>query len=279
MVHILGSMTRACLPRLLTGMALLVAIPACSRNEPEPADPPPVSSPDQGAAINEAVRSYLQALADDDRAAKVMFSTGELLALADWEAMVALSFGSSVGEVRIDRLEVTDLQSTTATVDLQAELTRFGFQEDTPVSLEGPVSVVKEGNAWKVVDYVQDGLSRTESVYTEVSGGQERDGLAVEVVGVDVTANAVLVVIRAVNDSDRTLVLSPGTIVAPDGRRLGFGEPSATQRAALPSAPLETYLYWSGRSLPPNETTFDLLLDFTDAMGTVSFDFPVQLVR
>jgi hypothetical protein len=272
-------MSRGCLYRLLAGIALLVAIPTCSGTEPEPPGRSPVSSPDQGAAVEEAVRSYLQALADDDRAAKVMFSTGELLSLADWEAMVALSFGSSVGEVRIDRLEVAALHPATATVDLQAELTRFGFQEDTPVSLEGPVSVVKEGNVWKVADFVQDGQARTESVYTEVRGSQERDGLAVEVLGVDVTANAVLVVIRAVNDSDRTLVLSPGTIVAPDGRRLGFGEPSATQRAALPSAPLETYLYWSGRSLPPDATTFDLLLDFTDALGTVSFDFPVELVE
>jgi hypothetical protein len=271
-------MTRACLSRLLAGIALLVAIPACSGDEPQPAGRSPVSSPDQVAAIEEAVRNYLQALADDDRAAKVMFSSGELHSLADWEAMVALSFGSSVGEVRIDQLKVTEVGAAEATVDLEAELTRFGFQEDTPVSLEGPVSVVKEGNAWKVADYVQDGQMRTESVYTEVSGGQERDGLAVEVVGVDVTANAVLVVIRAVNDSDRTLVLSPGTIVSPDGRRLGFGEPSATQRAALPSAPLETYLYWSGRSLPPNATTFELLLDFTDAAGTVSLAIPVELI-
>lgn len=224
------------------------------------------------------MRGYFGAIADDDHGAKVRFSSGELHVLADWDLMVSLSFGSALAELQIDRLEVEEVGGNSATADFSAELRLSGFQADPPSLFSGPVTLVREPEGWKVVDYLRDGRLQSASIHTEVEGGQERGGVTVEVRGVHLQANAVLVVLEAMNATTEAFTLVPATIVAEDGRRLEFGEPSATQRAVLPSSPLVTYVYWSGRNLPEDTTSFRLLLDFTGPSGGLSFDIPVELL-
>jgi hypothetical protein len=127
---------------------------------------------------------------------------------------------------------------------------------------------------------VRDGRSVADGVFTRLEGRAERDGLAVDVVGTEVAANSILVVLEATNASAASYVLVPATIVAPDGAVLGFGEPSGTQRAVLPSAPLDTYIYWSGRTLPTDARSFRLQLTFERSEGgaSIDLDIPVTLI-
>lgn len=243
------------------------------------ASTPTSTSPDE-RAVQDAVRGYLDAVADDDYQAKLRFGTGDLTAVAEWELMVALSFGSALGEVDVRRLEVTTITDDTATVDLHAELRLSGFQDDPPTILSGPVSVVRTAQGWRVADYVRDGRSVAEGVFTRLEGRAEGNGVAVDVVGAEVAANSILVILEATNASAASYVLVPATIVAPDGAELAFGEPSGTQRAVLPSAPLDTYIYWSGRTLPTEARSFRLQLTFEQSEGgaSIDLDIPVTLI-
>jgi hypothetical protein len=255
--------------------------------EPATASPEPGGSPSAGpgdvppeaAAVEEAVRGYFQAVADDDYAGKARYSSGELVTLAGWELMVALSFGSALGTLEIDRLEVQQVTGVAATVGFHAELRLSGFAGDPPSVFSGPVSLAREPDGWKVVDYVRDGRRQVQAIHSMVRGSQERGGVAVTVLGAHLAADAIFVAVRATNTTEESFGLQPGTIVAADGRRLEFGEPSATQRAVLPSAPLETYVYWSGRSLSVDAAGFRLVLTFSGSAGTtLEFDVPVTLL-
>ncbi|MBA3728851.1 MAG: hypothetical protein H0W94_06595 [Actinobacteria bacterium] len=248
---------------------------ACGGGAREPEASP---TPDERTAVEAAVRGYFGAIADDDHGGKVRFSSGELNVLADWELMVSLSFGSALAELQIDRLEIEEIRADSATADFSAELRLSGFQADPPTVFSGPITLAREPEGWKVVDYLRDGRPQSASIHTDVRGGQERGGVTVEVRGVHLQANAILVVLEATNTTSEAFTLVPASIVAEDGRHLEFGEPSATQRAVLPSSPLVTYVYWSGRSLPEDTTSFRLLLDFTGPSGGLSFDIPVELL-
>jgi hypothetical protein len=230
--------------------------------------------------VEQAVRGYLGAVAADDYQAKLRFGTGDLDAVAEWELMVALSFGSALGEVEVQRLEVASVDGDAATVELHAELRLAGFQDDPATVLSGPVSMIRTAKGWKVADYVRDGRSVAEGVFTRLEGRGEGDGVAVDVLGAHVAADSILVVLEATNASTTSYVLVPATILGPDGAVLPFGEPSGTQRAVLPSAPLETYVFWSGRSLAADARSFRLQLTFEPSEGemAVDLDIPVTLI-
>lgn len=229
--------------------------------------------------VEQTVRDYLEALALDQAPGKIALSTGDVRTLAEWRLEVSLSFGESLGVVEIENLQVGEIGPEGATVDLAAELRVFGFEDDPPTVLTGPVSLERTDDGWAISDYLVDGRSIDQSVHTRVEGIDDQAGVTVEMEGAYIGANEMLVLISAINGTESSYQLLPATIVAPGGQEHGFGEPSATQRSVLPSAPLETYVYWSGRTLPAEADSFRLLLDFEETGGNsiLGFDIPVSL--
>lgn len=250
----------------------------------EVSTPPPTSAAptaqDESEAVEAALLEHLEAVAADDHERKVTTSVGELQALADWQLMTSLAFGSAFGTLEVERVEVTDVGATEARAELDALIRLAGFESDPPAVLSGPAVLAHTGGGWKVRDYVLNGRRRTASVWTSVRGRVQRSGVTFTVTGVDAPADSILVVFTATSVSEQTFTMQPATILTEDGRRLGFGEPSATQRALLPTAPLESYVYWSGRDLRAEDRSFELLIDLTSSTGgTMRLEIPVQLLE
>jgi hypothetical protein len=238
------------------------------------------------AAVEEAVRDYLEAFRESDFMEWKRLSAGELAELADWSALVTANNPSSSRDLEIESLEVESVQEPAATVQLEATFNETfvdplsGGDDSYTLDLSGPVQLVKEASGWKVADIYRDGRSRLESVFTRVRGRQERNGVTVEVTGVDLRPDTTVVVVQIRNTLDEAIDLDfDAAMVTSNGRQFGSGQP-ASQLEIAPEARLEEAYYWSNASLPLSTSEFRLLLEFFTggSFDEVSFDIPVRLI-
>jgi hypothetical protein len=279
---------------LAVALILLLVGVACSDSSSEPApgareEGSPQAQPDADelVAIEETVRGYLEAFRASDFAEMKELSANELEQLADWSALLTAANISSTREVEIDSLEVASVDETAATVDLEATFSETfadplagGEGDSYTTDLTGPVELVQEGGAWKVADFYRDGRSRLESIFTNVRGQQEKNGVAVEVVGVDLRPDTTVVVTEIRNTLDQSVDLDfDAAIVTRGGQQLGGGQP-ASQTEISPDARLEEAYYWANAILPVHTSELRLLLDFfsRESFEEISFDIPLRLI-
>lgn len=187
-------------------------------------------------------------------AVRVAVSTGGLLTAGagplrvNAELMASLDavMWSVEREVTVQSMTVVRASETDAVVDLAATV-RFtgrsvhGFSSSGTHQLSGPVVVVREEGQWKVVDYLVDGRSLRDAIFTSDQTASI-DGLTMTVLGGQVlSARESRYYIEAQNDSGAPASIS----------RQGFGWADAGGRWRWERASLAT------RILPPGTTRLE----------------------
>jgi hypothetical protein len=163
-----------------------------------------------------------------------------------------------------------------AKVDLDAELVFEGISGTQQVT--GPAYAMKTSTGWRVLDYVRNGRSQQDAIFTEVSGTQEKNGVIVRVVAVVLQEAYTDVFIRVKNTSNNKASISEGTVIDAGGAQHsgGFSEHSDVAGDAT----LTTDFYFDGVAIPLK--TKRLRLSLTGDSGPpnynpLDYDFEVKM--
>jgi hypothetical protein len=278
--------------RRLALLLLVIPTVSCTGRPavPEQDGGPPTDSPPEMAQpsaedlqeIEQVLRDYFEALRTDDWAERKRLSIGELRALGDWQQILVESSGRGEAELETETMEVTSVTETSATVDFEATLTQTfvnpltGGTDTSHVDFSGPVILERSGEAWRVADYVRNGRSLQEELFTRVDGRQEKNGIILEVVGADLRDNGTLVAVQLTNNTQSELTMSTPILVTENGQQLGDGFTTVTSLA--PQAQSLEVLSWT-RDLPLTTRSFRVvvMLFGDDFASTTDFDLMARL--
>jgi hypothetical protein len=160
-------------------------------------------------------------------------------------------------EYSIRRERVLRADETTATVDLDATIetitTETGARTRTKV--QGPVQLVREGDAWKVADLVVDGISLRSSIFENGVTGSA-DGFVVRVLGGRAFPSYVRAYLELSNELERPVNVE----------RVALGQ----RRSLLPG-----WRWAAGRipvaNVPPGTLRVDVVASLQHAYAAVPF--------
>ena len=144
-----------------------------------------------------------------DAGTGVLRTCGELEATLDHTVLPDYRVDYSIKHARVVRAD-----ATTATVDLDATIetvTTDGRAARTRTLAQGPVQLVREGDAWKVADLIVDGVS-LRSTYFENGVTGSTNGVTVSVLGGRALATHVWAFLELSNELDRQVKLESVTL-------------------------------------------------------------------
>jgi hypothetical protein len=139
----------------------------------------------------------------------VLRSCSELAETLDHTLVPDYRVDYSIKHARVLRADATN-----ATVDLDATIetvTTGGRETRTRTRAQGPVQLVREGEAWKVADMVVDGVSLRSSFFENGVTGSV-DGITVSVLGGRVFPAYVWAYVELSNELDRAVTVESVTI-------------------------------------------------------------------
>ena len=169
------------------------------------------------AEVEKVVKEYLKALENDDFAKQKDLTAKEALDFTLFKELEAkigkdLPIKTAI-EIDTKKLTVTKVSKLSATVDMQAlliatnTLTETGEKVRDVRRIDGPMKLEKINNDWKIVDYLRDKKSLSESIFT-VNASQTEKDLKVEVTKVFVLPRRTLVVLKVENNGKDDVLLN-----------------------------------------------------------------------
>jgi len=175
------------------------------------------NSSEEKAEVEKVVKEYLKAIENDDFAKqKDLTANGALdfTLFKELEDEIGkdLPIKTTI-EIETKKLTVTKVSKSSAAVDMQAlliatnTLTETGEKVRDVRRIDGPMKLEKINDDWKIVDYLRDKKSLSESIFTLNASQTEKD-LKVEVAKVFVLPGRTLVVLRVENNGKDDVLLN-----------------------------------------------------------------------
>jgi len=175
------------------------------------------NSSEEKAEVEKVVKEYLKAIENDDFAKqKDLTANGALdfTLFKELEDEIGkdLPIKTTI-EIETKKLTVTKVSKSSAAVDMQAlliatnTLTETGEKVRDVRRIDGPMKLEKINDDWKIVDYLRDKKSLSESIFT-VNVSQTEKDLKVEVAKVFVLPRRTLVVLRVENNGKDDVLLN-----------------------------------------------------------------------
>ncbi len=186
-------------------LLLCFSLASCANNSEEKAE------------VEKVVKEYLKAIENDDFAKQKDLTAKEALDFTLFKELEDeigkdLPIKTTI-EIETKKLAVTKVSKLSATVDMQAlliatnTLTETGEKMRDVRRIDGPMRLEKINDDWKIVDYLRDKKSLSESIFTVNASQTERD-LKVEVAKVFVLPRRTLVVLRVENNGKDDVLLN-----------------------------------------------------------------------
>ncbi len=275
--------------RAMTWVALTVLLASCSSTPPTSGPSPPVSptaalpspppasptfSVDDRTAVEDLVRNYFQTVATGDFQKLKPMATGELVKAIGFQQIVANVLGPASATLDLTKVEVASAEGGEVTVDVQGTIT---FPPPSrPTSLDGPAIVERVHGEWRMADYTRGGRSLRESLFTQLKDArQEKNGVVLQVIGVQLRDDATLVYATITNKNTHSVSANyVASFVDPKGNQYDNSDVGFNQVAAHASA--TSYYGWLN-PLPVKTKTIRLIAKVFDDTTVASDDFDIHV--